>query len=251
MPNPHSIQGVLEALDQIIDESISNNSRIGLFAYVYRRTTDEIASEINLGHFKDNELLEKFDVAFAQLYLNAYQDYKNNREVSGAWAYAFSQVDKPLTIVQHILLGMNAHINLDLAVAAAQVMEGRDIQDIEHDFHKVNDILFQITNELQDRLSRVSPLMFVLDLMGKNKDERIINFSMRKARTQSWRAAKRLWSLPEEERAGAIQKIDRIVVLLSKLIRSPKSLAIALFLLLIRAFETKEVGIVISKLRED
>lgn len=249
MPETTTIQNVLMELDRIIDESIENNSRIGLFAYIYRRTTFEIASEIALGNFEDNQRLEKFDVAFAQLYLDAYSAYKNNEEVSAAWAYAFDQVDKPLTIVQHIMLGMNAHINLDLAVAAATVMSGQEIHALENDFNKVNDILFQITNELQDRLSRVSPLMFMLDVIGKNKDEKVINFSMRKARQQSWNAAKRLWSLGEEERSRAQNKMDWMVLLLSKHISSPKSLTVWLFLKVIQAFETKEVSVVISKLR--
>ncbi|MDN3689525.1 DUF5995 family protein [Cyclobacterium jeungdonense] len=251
MPNPTTIQEVLKELDHIIEESIASNSRIGLFAYVYRRTTDEIATEIAQGNFEDNERLEKFDVVFARLYLDAYEAYKNNREVSGAWAYAFDQVDKPLTIVQHVMLGMNAHINLDLAVAAAKVMSGQEIHALENDFNKVNDILFQITNELQDRLSRVSPLMFMLDVIGKNKDEKVINFSMRKARQQSWNAAQRLWSLGEEERKRAKNRIDWMVLLLSKHIRSPKSLTVWLFLKIIQAFETKEVSVVISKLRAD
>lgn len=251
MSNTTTIQDVLRDLDEIIDESIKTNSRIGLFAYIYRRTTFEIASEISLGNFEDNQRLEDFDVAFAKLYLDAYSAYKKGQKVSVSWAFAFDQVDKPLTIVQHILLGMNAHINLDLAVAAASVMHGKDIHAIENDFHKVNDILHQITNELQDRLSRVSPLMFMLDVMGKNKDEKIINFSMRKARNQSWKAAMRLWSLDAKEKEGAINKKDRLVLLLSKHISSPKSLIIWLFLKFIQAFETKEVSLVLSKLRAD
>jgi hypothetical protein len=93
--------------------------------------------------------------------------------------------------------------------------------------------------------------MFMLDVMGKNKDEKIINFSMRKARNQSWKAAKRLWSLDQKESQHAINKIDRLVVLLSKLISSPKSLMISLFLKVIQAFETKEVSLIISKLKAD
>ena len=251
MSNTTTIQDVLRDLDEIIEESIKTNSRIGLFAYIYRRTTFEIASEIALGNFEDNQRLEVFDVAFAKLYLDAHSAYKNDQKVSDSWAFAFDQIDKPLTIVQHILLGMNAHINLDLAVAAALVMDGKDIHAIENDFHKVNDILFQITNELQDRLSRVSPLMFMLDVMGKNKDEKIINFSMRKARNQSWKAAKRLWSLDQEGGEHAKNKIDHLVLLLSKLISSPKSLIIWLFLKVIQAFETKEVSLIISKLKAD
>ena len=71
MPDTTTIQDVIRELDVIIDDSIKTNSRIGLFAYVYRRTTFEIASEIALGHFEDNQRLEDFDMAFANLYLDA------------------------------------------------------------------------------------------------------------------------------------------------------------------------------------
>ncbi|WP_317174452.1 DUF5995 family protein [Cyclobacterium roseum] len=67
-----TIQGFLKELNRIIEESIDNNSMISLFAYVYQRTTFEIACEIALGPFDDNKHLEKFDVVFAQLYLDAY-----------------------------------------------------------------------------------------------------------------------------------------------------------------------------------
>ncbi|WP_262889475.1 hypothetical protein [Cyclobacterium plantarum] len=39
MPETTTIQDVLKELDRIIEKSIENNSRVGLFAYIYRRTT--------------------------------------------------------------------------------------------------------------------------------------------------------------------------------------------------------------------
>lgn len=251
MPRATTIQEVLEQLDDIINESIAANSRMGLFAYIYRRTTSEVASEIALGHFEDNERLETLDVEFANLYLDAYKAYKNNEPLSSAWSYAFDHVDEPLTILQHILMGMNAHINLDLAVATATTMAGKEIRDVESDFNKVNDILFQITNEMQDRLSRVSPLMFVLDLVGKNKDEQIIDFSMRKAREQSWNSANLLWALGEGQDEEAISKIDHIVLKLSEQIKAPKSRTIRFLLKLMHKFETKKVSTILSKLKAD
>ena len=130
MPRATTIQNVLKELDVIINESIATNSRLGLFAYIYRRTTSEIASEIALGHFEDNQGLETLDVAFANLYLDAYKAYKNNQHVSAVWTFAFDNADESLTILQHIMLGMNAHINLDLAVATATTMSGQEILDI-------------------------------------------------------------------------------------------------------------------------
>jgi len=251
MPRATTIQNVLEQLDTIINESIETNNRMGLFAYIYRRTTAEIASEIALSHFEDNQRLETMDVAFANLYLDAYRDYKNNQQVSAAWAYAFDHADESLTILQHIMLGMNAHINLDLAIATATTMSGQEIIDIEDDFNKVNDILFQITNELQDRLSRVSPLMLILDLLGKNKDEKVIDFSMRKAREQSWNSANLLWSLREDQGKKTINKIDQIVLKVSERIKNPKTRTIRFLLKLIQKFETRQVSRIIAKLKAD
>ncbi|TXD84042.1 hypothetical protein ESY86_10955 [Subsaximicrobium wynnwilliamsii] len=251
MPGATTIKNVIEELDAIINESIKTNSRMGLFAYIYKRTTAEVAAEIALGHFKDNQNLERLDVAFANLYLDAYRDYKSHQQVSASWAFAFDQVHEPLTIVQHIMLGMNVHINLDLAVATANTMSGREILDIEEDFNKVNDILLQITNELQDRLSRVSPLMFILDVLGENKDEKIIDFSMRKARGQSWNASNLLWSLGENKSGQAINSIDQLVLKLGKCIKTPKTRTVRFFLRVIQKFETKQVGSIISKLRAD
>ena len=88
----------------------------------------------------------------------------------------------------------------------------RDITAIENDFNKVNDILFQITNELQERLGRVSPLMFLLDWAGQNKDEKVIDFSMRKARDQSWNSANLLWSIGDDQQNGTINTIDQVVL---------------------------------------
>ena len=249
MSQATNIQEVLDQLDIIIEDAILNNDRLGLFAYIYRRTTAEIAKEIKLNNFQNNERLEIMDVAFANLYLNAYTDYQNNQEISASWQFAFDHKGEPLTILQHIMLGMNAHINLDLGVSTAATMVGKEITDIEADFNKVNAILFQITNELQERLSRVSPLMFLLDLLGKNKDEQVIDFSMRNARQQSWNAANLLWALGHNDNKAAIQKIDGIVLKISERIKAPKTRTVRFILKIMRYFEQKNIGTIISRLK--
>ena len=102
--------------------------------------------------------------------LDAYNGYINNTPISKSWAFAFQNRNEPLTILQHIMLGINTHINLDLGLAVSAEMHGKDILEIENDFTKVNSILASIVNEMQDRLSRVSSMLFLLDLAGKNTD---------------------------------------------------------------------------------
>lgn len=246
-----TIQEVLDRLDTIIDKCIATNSRLGLFAYIYHRTTAEIQREIMAGSFEDNPRMERMDVAFANLYLDAFHNYRDGAPTSKSWAFAFSTKDEPLTILQHILLGINTHINLDLAIATSASMMGKELTDIEKDFTRVNDILFNITNEMQERLGRVSPLMFLLDFAGQNTDEKIIDFSMRKAREQSWNGANLLWAIGSDQHTEAINGIDALVLKIAKRIKSPKSKIIGFALRNIAKWEEKNVAKIISRLRED
>lgn len=190
------------------------------------------------------------DVVFANLYLDAYRDYQNNKAMGKSWEFAFLNKDEPLTILQHMLMGMNTHINLDLAIATSHCMVGKELSEIENDFNKVNDVLFNIIDELQDRLGKVSPLLFLLDLVGKNSDEKVIDFSMRKAREQSWNGSNLLWALGSDGQDGAIKKLDSAVLKINEIIKRPRSKLIGLLLKGIARFEEKNVGKVISKLRE-
>tara|TARA_R110002051_G_scaffold105833_4_gene178914 strand:+ start:10978 stop:11307 length:330 start_codon:yes stop_codon:yes gene_type:complete len=84
MNKPTTIKQVLAAFDIIIENAIVTNNRLGLFAYLYRRTTAEILKEVELGHFENNEQLQHMGVAFATLYLEAHTDYHvgNKRPIS-------------------------------------------------------------------------------------------------------------------------------------------------------------------------
>lgn len=251
MSRATTIQEVINQLDGIIDNAIENNSRFGLFAYVYRRTTAEILKEVESRGFENNELLEQLDVVFANLYLDAYNKYQDNEPISKSWSFAFAHSDESFSILQHIMLGMNAHINLDLAIATNETMTGKDIQSVRNDFDKVNDILYSIVNEIQDRLSRVSPLLFLLDLAGKNSDEKVIDFSMRKARQQAWNSSNLLWGLGPDSQTGAMGMMDNVTLELSKMIAWPKSRIVGFLLKVISKFENKNVGHVIFKLKAD
>ena len=248
---PTTIQEVLHQLDSIIDNAIINNNRIGYFAYLYRRVTAEILKEVQLGNFEDNSRMETFDVTFANYYLDAYNGYINNQTISESWQFAFDAKDDTLTILQHIMLGINTHINLDLSLAASTAMNGLEISDIEKDFNTVNSILGNIVNEMQDRLSSVSPLLFLLDLAGKNTDEEIINFSLKKAREFSWYNANLLWGLGIDHQTNAIHEMDLTVLRLGEFIKNPKSKIVTYALKFIGKFEEQHVGTVISKLREE
>lgn len=246
---PETIEEVLQELDNIIDQTVASNNFLGIFAYVYRRTTAQIKLAVENKTFEDNARMEKFDVAFANLYLAAYHSYQNRQSLSKSWQTAFDAQSERLTSIQHLIMGMNAHINLDLGVAAATVMRGQPIQLIENDFRKVNQILADLTEEMQERLTKISPLMFVLDWIGEKTDERIVNFSIREAREQSWRNAKLIWALDEPGRQAGIDGVDEIVAGISAIVRNPRTRLSRFILRWIAYFEEKNVEKIVGRLR--
>jgi len=246
-----TIDEVLEELDRIIDSTVAENNFLGIFAYVYRRTTAEIRQAILEKQFEDNHRMELLDVAFANLYLTAYQNYSAKLSCSASWEISFNAKREKITIMQHLLLGMNAHINLDLGIAAATFSSAKSLPALKNDFMKVNQILTNLVNEMQDRISKVSRLMFILDLTGKNTDERIVNFSMVKAREQAWNLASLLVVSNEDTWNSAIGVADHTIATFGATLINPPGKLLKMALKFIALFEEKDVQTIINKLKED
>lgn len=246
-----SIDEVISELDKIIDSTVAENNFLGIFAYVYRRTTAQIKQAIAEKQFEDNERMEILDVAFANLYLTEYQSFSNNLRCSDSWQIAFEAKNEKITIIQHTMLGMNAHINLDLGVAAATFAARTNMVSLKNDFMKVNQVLNNLVNEMQDRVAKVSRLMLVLDWIGENTDEQIINFSMVKAREQAWNFACYLADRDDIEKHSAIAKKDSRIAVFGEILKNPPGILLKIALKLVARFEEKDVKTIIQKLRDD
>jgi hypothetical protein len=99
------------------------------FHATYLRTTKAVAEEIERGGFLDNAWLERWDLIFADLYLQALA----SPSPPGPWRIAFDtarhRVDLPP--LRHVLLGMNAHINYDLPQALIAVITPEEFEDAD------------------------------------------------------------------------------------------------------------------------
>jgi hypothetical protein len=150
--------------------------------------------------------------------------------------------------MQHLLLGMNAHINLDLAVAASEVCPGAAIAGLERDFNEINTVLAELEADVEREVCSLSPWIDRLDHIDPGAGRVIANFSIDRARACSWQAAQRLARLSDAARDNAIAGIDADVALLAHLIAHPIGVLINLNLLLVRLRETWDVRRVISVL---
>jgi hypothetical protein len=250
-PLPNSIDEVLQQLDEIILETVRDNNYLGIFAYVYRRTTAEIKKGIAEKRFEDNDRMQRLDVTFANKYISAYQNFKSSAgTVSRAWTIPFQSGSEKHTIMQHLLMGMNAHINLDLGIAASETAPGNAINGLKNDFMKVNDILAGLTNEMQARVGRISWWMFLLDWLAGHKDDSVINFSMVKAREASWNLACKLAGSTMEEQEVTITQTDTIISELAEIIKHPPGILLRNVLKFITRFEEQDVKKIIAGLQQ-
>jgi len=145
---------------------------------------------------------------------------------------------------------MNAHINLDLGVTAGSVMNGKELNELKEDFMRVNAILFSLTQEMNRALGRVSKLMFLANWLGRNNDELLINFSIKKARDFSWQTARMIWGAQgEQDQLARIQGVDSVVSTIGGTLRTPKGRTLRLLLALMRRFEEKDVRKIVERMR--
>lgn len=244
-----SIDEVIEQLDEIVDLARRQMSRLGYFAALYRNVTSEVKEGILAGKFEDAARMERLDVAFASRYLDALERYNRGEHISRCWRTSFSAAREWHPIVlQHLLLGVNAHINLDLGVAAAQTSPGTQLAGLRRDFDSINDVLWAMLDDVQDKLRQVSPLMGWLDLAGGSGDEEIMNFSIKRARDAAWRVAERLAPLGPEAMQKEIDVLDRWVDVLAGVIENPPENTTRLARFVVRISESRDVGKVIDVL---
>src|SRR5689334_4108502 len=108
-----TIPHVLHRLDEIIRWCENAGSRQGYFAALYRRMTLAVLEEMQKNGFADNARMEKLDVIFAGRYSDAWSAFQNKQPITKGWQVAFSSCENAnLTVIQHLILGMNTHINL-------------------------------------------------------------------------------------------------------------------------------------------
>ena len=209
-----SIDEVIEKLDEIIAWAIENNSRLGYFPALYRRVTLQIKNGIAEGVFENGPRMEQFDVVFANRYLDAFYSWRNNQPCSLAWAQAFRTTKQwwPL-VLQHLILGMNAHIILDLGVAAEQIAPGKKLPTLQNDFNKVNEILIALINEVQNELSVIWPALKIIDVVAGQADERFAAAAMVRIRDIAWALSKELAEAQnQQEKEAVIHKRDKEAV---------------------------------------
>jgi len=217
-----TIDEVIKLLDQIVEETKRTNNPAGYFAALYRKVTIRVKEGIQENEFEDGARMERLDVIFANRYLVAYRTFYKQEMPTASWRVALRKASKFWPIVlQHLLWGMNAHINLDLGIAAAETASGTSIDHLKQDFDQINKLLAELVGEVQNELAQIWPTLKVILALSGKFDDFLINFSMEKARDGAWKFATELHAADPQDRKGMIATRDTRITEIAKFIHAP------------------------------
>jgi hypothetical protein len=131
MPDaPEAIRTLVERMDARLAAFAPDDARRH-FHGIYCRTTRAFGQEIAAGGFLDPAWMERWDLGFAALYLDALDAWDGGGPTPGPWVVAFRAArERPdLPPLRHVLFGMNVHINYDLPQSLIAVISDPEFDD--------------------------------------------------------------------------------------------------------------------------
>ncbi|MDY0811301.1 DUF5995 family protein [Kitasatospora purpeofusca] len=219
------IDGVLRRL-RAIGAGLPPTDGVAVFNRMYLTVTEGVRT--GLGGFADPPAVAALDVLFAGRYLlavDAVDAVAAGRRPPACWRPLFElRADPEVHPLQFALAGMNAHIQHDLPLAVVDTCRrlGREPEQLEDDYHRINALLAAVETAVREQLMPGPDVLERLEPMT----HRIGAWSVGTAREAAWGSVLLLWGLrgrPSAARACATA-LDGAVGLLGRALLLPLGL---------------------------
>jgi len=242
------IVDVVARLDWIVAESRNANSRLGYFPALYGQVSRQALAAYDAQRFHQPKLAAQLIARFARRYLDALDAWRAGGDCTEPWQVAFAAADRwRPTVIQHLLVGINAHINLDLGIAAVETVGDGPLEPLRSDFDRVNELLFDLIDPVQAALADVWWMLRLLDWFAAQIDEWLIGTGLIAARREAWGFAVDLASAEPARRSTLIKHRARKVAEIGRRILTPGFIPTTL-LLVVRLGERQNPAGVIDLL---
>ena len=157
-----------------------------------------------------------------------------------SWQVTFDSAARPEPIIlQHMLAGVNTHIDLDLGITVQQIAPGTKLPQLHEDFNRINAVLASQVNGVVEDINEISPALADVYAVLMQHQIFVINQVVRTARDSAWRFATRLNMQPGFTRPVSIWLRDRKVAGQTELIYDPPGL-IGLIEMMVQAVAARE-----------
>lgn len=200
---PSDVAGVLaqltavqEALDRV--PGVKGGNRVAAFNRLYFRITSRVSDVLQTPEVVDPRFLELLDVEFAKLYFAALRSWgEGHSSTPDAWEVLFRRSqDRRLTRLAAAVLGVNAHVNHDLALALIETWKRLGPPGDgppHHDYLVINQIFFEEIPLLRRRFSTAWQLK--IDRFVGELDDWSQALLVETTRAMAWQQGRRLWAL--------------------------------------------------------
>jgi hypothetical protein len=222
----NTLDDVTDCLSTLEKRFIEAHDRRAIFATAYLTITEAMKGGLAAGRFGDNPWVAIYVRAFARLYVAAIYAYDQGdmENVPQAWRVAFDLCAAgDGLVIQHLVLGINAHVNHDLPFALVAVGIDPDRPGRYDDHTSVNVVLGAALDALQDHVERLySPVLRLFDnLFGRLDDN--MSFSMVKnARENAWHVCLELLEAQNDvDYKTAKRKVNKTAGELAEMIARP------------------------------
>lgn len=203
-PNP-----LLDRMDLLIDGWRQADDSRGIFLECYAAMTRNMIHAVAEGEFEDGPWVTVLLHRFADYYFAALDRHEAGApETPAVWTLTFDAATRPRThVLQHLVLGVNAHINYDLVFVLDELLREewaelpRELRaSRQRDHRHVNEVICRTIDLVQDGiLERHSPRMNVIDVGFGRLDEWLLGRLIRNWREEVWQNATALLECEETE----------------------------------------------------
>ncbi len=220
-----------KSLSRLVQQWQTTNDRRAIFAHTYYLMTTNMLNALESGEFHDREWVADLLDKFAGYYFSALDEYERIPTATPpVWKVAFQVAENANSFtVQHLLLGVNAHINYDLTKTLIDVLKdewktaGPELKQSRYEDHTdVNRIIEKTLDETQELvIARYSPVLDKLNQVSFNLDDLVISSLIRSWREQAWQHAvgfldaedwNRQHSVLQETEYIALRRADMIML---------------------------------------
>jgi hypothetical protein len=216
MPVQHS---AVDRMQERIDRWERSGDPHAVFLSCYALMTRNMLDALDAGEFADGAWVARLLHHFAGYYFDALDAYEAGKEGSPAvWRCAHDAARRANTpAISLLLLGVNAHINYDLVLAVADLLdpEWPSLSDEERraryeDYCRVNDTIGRTIDSVQDTiLEKREPLMALVDTLFGPVDEWLVSRGITEWREEVWEhAVRRVETTGDAQREVLRQEIE-------------------------------------------
>ncbi len=214
---PETDQPVVAKMEQHIARWEAEQDSRSVFLSCYRLMTINMYQALEEGQFADPVWVGALLEHFANYYFIALEAYEaGDHATPEAWQIAFQAAKQPgLSVIQHLLLGVNAHINYDLVLAEVDLLdpewpgltpEQRASRQADHE--RVNQVIGETIDAVQDTiLEPRQPRLEILDRLMGGLDEWLISRLIRHWRAEVWETALNFLETPDPESRASLRRM--------------------------------------------